>query len=147
MFELVTHDRERDQSMVCRPMIVHEQRCRLRVGFNPQNLEGVTQLPNRLFDRSRTAVGHGRLACARQRQDTGVGIETERQEEQDDGRGEKSLRVMGAYSHGVSLSPVHPNRQRHLHFAIHNHSSVWFLPVVLQQLDRSSVAPPPRQSI
>lgn len=54
---------------------------------------------------------------------------------------------MGMDLHSVSLSPGHPNRQRHPHFQIHNHSSVWLVPIVLQQADRSSVALPARQSL
>lgn len=54
---------------------------------------------------------------------------------------------MGMDLHSVSLSPGHPNRQRHPHFQIHNHSSVWLVPIVLQQADRSSIALPARQSL
>ncbi|MDP3091517.1 MAG: hypothetical protein Q8N04_12625 [Nitrospira sp.] len=78
---------------------------------NTQSLEAVAQLASRLLHGGRTAVCHPGIGCPGQRQETGVGIEAERQQEPHDGPGENRPGAMGTYSHGVSLFLVHLNRQ------------------------------------
>lgn len=87
--EMMTHDWKRSQRVVSQEMMVHEQRRRLGAGLNPQSFEGVAQLPSRLLHGGRTAIRHRGIGGSGQRDETGVRIEAERQQEDHNGAGEK----------------------------------------------------------
>jgi hypothetical protein len=91
-----------------------------RIGrLHAERRKRIAELRDRLFIWSRTAIAHSSGRDAIHRQETGIGIEAQREKEYDECAGEDRMGAMSIHSHLITLSLFTSHVNDGLHTVVH----------------------------